>query len=730
MDSPKSGGSVDDNYGVDYVLHYKIPANEKAEAEAGYVELIKALTTVGLASEVRCASKESLFVFVKIASSELLRNQIYRSRLQDWLHGVRSASPDHDVAKTLENEPVTEAERLRLVYLMMIKPENEGGAGIMENSGKWKYVDAIFPLQNRAFNKAWISNWSGNYLLQESEIHGIREKFGENITMYFVFLRSYLRFLAIPSAVGFGAWLCLGQFSMIYAVATCLWSVIFFEYWKKKELDLAVQWGVRRVSEIQHPRPEFQWEYEKEDPVTGEALRVYPPVKRLQTQLLQVPFALACVLALGSLSLTAISLEIFINEVYNGPGKQYLTFVPTVILVVCTPIISTILMSAAKALTDRENYATVDAYHAALVQKQFVLNFMTSYMPLLFTTFVYLPFGHVLIPALDFWRRTAQAITFSKAPLATREFQINPQRISAQMFYFTVTAQIVNLATELVVPYLKQRAFAKAKEIQAKRSDEAVQDNPEETEFMKRVRNEYEMDVYDVTEDYREMVMQFGYLNLFSVAWPLAPICFLVNNWVELRSDALKITTSCRRPVPWRADSIGPWLQTLGVLSWLGSVTSSAIVFLCSRARDGERGGASNVTAWGLLLSILLVEHFYFLAQIIVRTVLDQLESPGLQKERKERFQMKRQLLQDHLGQDVADRAAAPGIEMSEKITRAALEEDARLTSIRGKVSPAEAFWQRQHGMQETIEVGRMFITQMDTKNGKPASAAQPSPRA
>lgn len=483
---------------------------EKAEAEAGYVELIRALTTVGLASEVRRASKDSLYVFVKIASSDLLQKQIYRARLQDWLQGVRSASPNQDVAKTLESEPVTEAERLRLVYLMMIKPENEGGAGLTENAGKWKHVDAIFPLQNRAFNKKWISNWSGKWLLEESEIHDIREKFGENITMYFVFLRSYLRFLVVPSAIGFSAWLCLGQFSRIYTVATCLWSVIFFEYWKKKELDLAVQWGVRRVSEIQQPRPQFQWDYEQEDPITGEAVRVYPPMKRLQTQILQVPFALACIIALGSLSLTAISLEIFINEVYNGPGKQYLTFIPTVILAVCTPIMSTGLMAAAKALTDRENYATVDAYRAALIQKQFVLNFMTSYMPLLFTTFVYLPFGHVLIPALDFWRRAAQTITFSKGPLATREFQINPQRISTQMFYFTVTAQIVNFATELVVPYVKQRALAKAKEIQAKRSEDNIHDNPEETEFMKRVRSEYEMDVYDVTEDYREMVMQFG----------------------------------------------------------------------------------------------------------------------------------------------------------------------------------------------------------------------------
>ena len=37
----------------------------------------------------------------------------------------------------------------------------------------------------------------------------------------------------------------------------------------------------------------------------------------------------------------------------------------------------------------------------------------------------------------------------------------------------------------------------------------------------------------------------------------------LLNNWLELRSDALKITTHCRRPVPSRTDTIGPWLDSL-----------------------------------------------------------------------------------------------------------------------------------------------------------------------
>lgn len=54
---------------------------------------------------------------------------------------------------------------------------------------------------------------------------------------------------------------------------------------------------------------------------------------------------------------------------------------------------------------------------------------------------------------------------------------------------------------------------------------------------------------------------QFGYLTLFSPVWPLASVSFLINNWIELRSDAVKICVEMKRPVPHRADSIGPWLE-------------------------------------------------------------------------------------------------------------------------------------------------------------------------
>ena len=134
---------------------------------------------------------------------------------------------------------------------------------------------------------------------------------------------------------------------------------------------------------------------------------------------------------------------------------------------------------------------------------------MTSYMPLLFTAFVYIPFGHVLIPFLDFWRSCAQTVSFSEKPLQTRDFQINVDRIRTQMFYFTVTAQIVNFATEVIVPYVKHQVLVQAKEFQSN-GHSSSQDHEEEKAFLHRVRNECDLDHYDVSEDYREMIMQFG----------------------------------------------------------------------------------------------------------------------------------------------------------------------------------------------------------------------------
>ena len=382
---------------------------------------------------------------------------------------------------------------------------------------------------------------------------------------------------------------------------------------------------------------------------------------------------------------------------------------PTVILTVVMPTLQTILTGLAEQLTAVENYETQDckfsrlaaselvltipeAHQAAFVQKIFVLNFITSYLPIFLTAFVYVPFGRVLVPYLDIFQITAQKFT-KDGKVQTKSFEINQDRLKKQVIYFTVTAQVVNFLLEVIVPYVKRKAFKAVEEVQSELQKGGFhpKDVEEEAAFLARVRNEAELDEYDVTVDYREMVIQFGYLALFSVIWPLTACSFLVNNWIEARSDAMKIAIGSQRPIPWRADSIGPWLTSLGFLSWLGSLTSAAIVFLFRSDIHGPDGHPSNIKAWGLLLSILLAEHLYLVVQIVVRYVLSKVDSPGLQKERAQRFAMRKHLLEETLGTDLAESAAGPGFSGGEKITREALEEEARQASIKGQGTPEEA---------------------------------------
>ncbi|MBE3042437.1 anoctamin, partial [Candidatus Bathyarchaeota archaeon] len=110
-----------------------------------------------------------------------------------------------------------------------------------------------------------------------------------------------------------------------------------------------------------------------------------------------------------------------------------------------------------------------------------------------------------------FWRVAAETVTFGQKKISMKEFSINPERITKQMFFMTVTAQIVNFGTEAVLPYVKRKLTNKAKQrgIVGKAA-KPVEDAEEEASFLAKVRAETELEVYDVTTDYREMVIQFG----------------------------------------------------------------------------------------------------------------------------------------------------------------------------------------------------------------------------
>ncbi|RJE20040.1 plasma membrane channel protein, partial [Aspergillus sclerotialis] len=708
MDSSSAGKSAHANHYVDYVIHYKFGGNGNTQATDQLELLLRKLSEVGLQTEVRQGDETSLLIFVR-ASKKSLRRAVYQARVRDWLYGVRNAEPEP--ADSVEAQ--TDSERLRIINHMITLSPEEGGAGITPNIGEWKNVLSIFPLHDVEANRRNMSEWSKKTFLTDEDLERIRSTFGESVGFYFAFLRSYFRFLFFPAVFGFSCWLLLGGFSIIYTVVISLWGVIFIEYWKLQEVDLGCRWQTKGVSAVRPKRREFKPEREIRDEGTGEVKGVFPARKRMVRQLLQVPFVLLASVALGVIIATCFAIEIFISEVYNGPFKTYLVFIPTILVSSLVPTISAVLVSIATKLTDYENYETQNAYDMALTQKIFVINFVTSYLPIFLTAFVYVPFASRIVPYLDVFRLTVRPFVSKEAVNSRREFTIDPERLRKQVIYFTVTAQIVGFAMETIVPYLKQhllrkyKAYSQSKtnnntSTEEKDENEApaanFDDPPDEVDFLKRVRNEAELSNYDVTDDLREMCIQFGYLALFSPTWPLVPVSFLINNWVELRSDFFKICMEYRRPTPQRADTIGPWLDSLGFLSWVGSITSSALLYMFSNGHPGANGEPTGIKGWALLLTIFFSEHIYLIVKYAVRTAMSKLELKNTRKERTERFLMRKRYLDSTIKTQVED-IEEPGEEsvQVQDISREKLEDDAR-AETRHNVDQAERFWARQKG--------------------------------
>lgn len=379
------------------------------------------------------------------------------------------------------------------------------------------------------------------------------------------------------------------------------------------------------------------------------------------------------------------------------------------------PILSGILQTVARRLTNYENYETQGGYKTALTQKLFVMDLVTSYLGIFLTAFVYVPFGKIIVPYLDVFQLTVRPFVENDKDMEIpKHFEINPDRLRKQVIYFTVTAQIINFLLELVVPYVQRRGMKKYKQFQSDRAAKSgtapppvsENDAPEESAFLSTVRKQAELSVYDVDTDIREMVIQFGYLALFSVVWPLVPVSFLINNWIELRADAMKICVQMQRPTPSRADTIGPWLDSLSFLTWLGSLTTSALVYMFKNDGVGPSGSPHDITGWALLLTIFFSEQIFLTVRWAVRRVISKIDSPGLQQDRRQRYVVRKR----YVDQSFKTLPAVKSIlEEDAKTDVATLEEDARKGSLKTS-SPEDRFWARQRGWRETVKVGGTMI--------------------
>ena len=63
---------------------------------------------------------------------------------------------------------------------------------------------------------------------------------------------------------------------------------------------------------------------------------------------------------------------------------------------------------------------------------------------------------------------------------------------------------------------------------------------------------------FDPMLDLARLPLELGYVLMFTVVWPLAPLCCLIVSMLEQRTAALRLTVGCQRPATGlRCDGLG-----------------------------------------------------------------------------------------------------------------------------------------------------------------------------
>ncbi|EXK89517.1 hypothetical protein FOQG_07612 [Fusarium oxysporum f. sp. raphani 54005] len=630
---PSMGFEDKTTYNDKYVVLYDFGETDHDTAIKEFKTLVADLEETGFDVEVRAGYEQSLLVFAK-APRELLGNAVYKSRVKDWLYGITPNHPGGD--KNTVVDGAYEAEDILSVYHIVNWSKDLGGAGITPGTGKWENVKAIFPIHNSKVNQSLLKYLSRKFFLSNEDIDQIRNLHGSKVAFYFAFIQAYLLFLTFPAITGVIAWLWLPRYSLAYGILTSVWCTVFLEYWKIQEIDLSLRWNVKGIQHVKVNRPQFKYDYEYVDE-GGRKHYYFPRWKKVVRQLLQIPFLIVAFLALGITIIAVFTIEILISETYAGPYKDYLEYLPTILLAVSLPYITSALEDAAEWMTEFENHRTADLHEMSLTQKVFVLNMFTNYLPIFLTAFIYIPFGGTVVPKLENFLSAAFASVGKK--FVHQPFHLDADRLRNEVIALTVTGQLSGFFEENIVPMLKHKFSDWYRDYRRARSKgdmllAVVKDDPEETAFLSRVRNEAILPKYNVQDDIAEIVLQFGYLALFSPVWPIIPMGFLINNWIELRSDFAKISLEHQRPAPVRSDGIGPWIYSLEALTWLGSICTAAIVHLFSADKIGNTLGN-----WATLpVTVFISEHVLLLLRSLVRFTLQQIGSERIREDYNQRY--------------------------------------------------------------------------------------------
>ena len=424
--------------------------------------------------------------------------------------------------------------------------------------------------------KSWVLNIFGR-----QPIYAIKEYFGLEIATYFSWMGFYTTSLLFPSLVGLTLKMfdnqdqgpAISWVSVIGVAINFLWAAFFLVTWnslndylqpakKKYETDLKV----RRTS-------------------------FSPKVKILQRhkQLISA-FITALVLLLvvgtsyGILKLGSTTKETLKNYAYLPKIIiKIMKLIPEILLSVCMIGFNIMYSKIARQLTSWENYQFVSTHEQALMSKLIVFRLFNAFHTLIHIAFV---LGDlVLLQTRLVNLLIVQQIRTNVGEVLGSDLRVKLLQVlvSLAVCSFLSDGYVVSMHKLLgamfvaVGVYFGKMIFLK--DVKIPKIMKLVFKEKKKKEYAGQVEKESEMREFESTFlDYLEMLIQFGYIFLFFPVYPLGSTFALVNNLVEIHTDAFRLVKFSKRPFPAFKSPSNFWWYAFSLMTLCGVVTNTQII--------------------------------------------------------------------------------------------------------------------------------------------------------
>jgi hypothetical protein len=465
-------------------------------------------------------------------------------------------------------------DRIKLTVTIIEADSKLGGAEMSPSkmiANEKQSLIAFFPLHEPHLQKELAMKWNTWFATFKAPLKDIRNYFGEQVAFYFAWLAFYNRALVMPAILGLLVfiWQIIDgrvdvEGAPFFALLVSIGATVMLEMWKRHESKYRIRWGMSNFASKEQPRPEFKGEF-LPSPVDGRLVEQFPWTKKI----LRALFSQTVIMSLIGVVIASVVGVFLLRKVMAKWSSTWGSILTAIINAVQIQILNVIYGKVSLKLNEYENHRTDSEYENALIAKTFLFKFVNSYNTLFYIAFI----------------KKYDDTTGNDTTGCLNDDCLGELR--QQLGTIFISLIVINNIIEVLIPYIKTRLAERANRAEEEPSQLEANVGPssQQRKFKEPTapEKEFELEPYNSTfDDFDELVIQFGYVSMFVVAFPIAPLLALINNVFETKIDSGKLMYLTRRPEPRGAANIGTWYDILNIVSYFAVLTNVGIVAFTS----------------------------------------------------------------------------------------------------------------------------------------------------